>query len=110
MARIGPMNVSDGSNSYQFVVYDLVGPIYSASGVYIFSKATPNLQGGNNHQFLYIGETEEFKERLNPNHEKWDRALSLGMNCISVYFPRTSESRFDIEKRLIQHYKPPLND
>ena len=58
MARIGPMNVTDGNKTYQFVVYDLEGPEYNAPGVYIFSKGSPNVQGGNNHQFLYIGQTE----------------------------------------------------
>ena len=110
MARIGPMDVSTDSSKYKFVVYDLRGPEYNAPGVYIFSKGTPNAQGGNNHNFLYIGQTESFHKRLNPNHEKWNEACRLGMNCISVYVPRPSESRFDIESSLIEQYKPPLND
>ena len=110
MARIGPMNVSTGNDTYQFVVYDLEGPIYNAPGVYIFSKGTPNAQVGNNHEFLYIGQTEGFRTRLNPNHEKWTQALKLGMNSIFVYVPLPSESRFDIENRLITHFRPPLND
>ena len=110
MARIGPMNVNVGNYIYQFVVYDLEGPIYNAPGIYIFSKVTPNAQSGNDVQFLYIGQTEAFRTRLNPNHEKWDVALRLGMNCIFVYVPRPSESRFDIESHLIEHLKPPLND
>ena len=110
MARIGPMNVSTGDDTYQFVVYDLEGPIYNAPGVYIFSKGTGNAQGENTHDFLYIGQTEGFRTRLNPNHEKWGEALDHGMNFIWVYVPRPSESRFDIEHRLITHYKPQLND
>jgi len=110
MARIGPMNVSDGINTYQFVVYDLEGPIYNAYGVYIFSKGTRNAQGGISHEFLYIGETDSFHKRLNPSHEKWSEACRHGMEYIFVYFPRNSESRIDIERRLIEHYKPPLNN
>ena len=110
MARIGPLNVNVGDHKYQFVVYDLKGPEYNAPGVYIFSKGTPNAQGGNNHQFLYIGETHGLRERLNPHHEKWNEALNHGMNYISVYVPFPVESRSDIEKLLIQHYNPPLND
>ena len=110
MARVGPMDVTDGYKIYHFVVYDLEGPIYNAPGVYIFSKCTPNTQGGNNHEFLYIGETQGFKERLNPNHEKWKEALDLGMNYIAVHVPFPLDLRFDIERNLIQHLKPPLND
>ena len=110
MARIGPMNVSVGNHKYQFVVYDLNGPEYNAPGVYIFSKGTPNVQGGNNHQFLYIGQTDGLRDRLGPNHHKWLEALRHGMNYISVYVPYPVESHFDIERLLIQHYRPPLND
>ena len=110
MTRIGPMNVGVGNHSYPFVVYDLEGPIYNAPGVYIFSKAVPNTQGATDHNFLYIGETSAFKERLNPNHEKWDEALCQGMNCIFVYVPQPTESRFEIENDLIAHLRPPLNE
>ena len=110
MARIGPMNISVANEKYQFVVYDLNGPDYNAPGVYIFSRGTPNAQGGNNHQILYIGQTETLRDRLNPSHEKWYEALRHGMNYISVYVPYPVESRFDIEKFLIQHFRPPLND
>lgn len=107
MARIGPMTVSAGNNEYHFVVYDLKGPIYNAPGVYIFSKGTPN---DPDHKYLYIGETQGFKERLNPHHEKWDEALRLGMDYISVHVPFPFSLRFDIERNLIEHHKPPLNN
>lgn len=110
MARIGPMNVDVGNYTYPFVVYDLEGPIYNAPGIYIFSKWTTNAQDEIDPQYLYIGQTEAFRERLNPNHEKWDDARDLGMNCIFVYVPQPTESRFDIERNLIEHLKPPLND
>ncbi len=110
MARIGPIDVSTGKNTYHFVVYDLEGPIYNAPGVYIFSKGTPNAESINQHELLYIGQTEGFRTRLNPNHEKWDHARDLGMNYISVYVPGPTESRFDIEHNLIEYFKPPLND
>ena len=110
MARVGPMNVSVANEKYQFVVYDLNGPEYNAPGVYIFSKGTPNAQGGNNHQFLYVGQTETLRDRLNSSHEKWNEARYLGMNYVSVYVPYPSESRFNIEQRLIEHFRPPLND
>jgi hypothetical protein len=104
------MNVNVGNDTYTFVVYDLAGPIYNAPGVYIFSRGTPNAQVDNNPEFLYIGQTEGFRTRLNPGHEKWEEALKLGMNAIAVYVPLPSESRFDIENRLITHLRPPLND
>ena len=110
MARIGPINVSVGNYTYQFVVYDLDGPFYNAAGVYIFSKGTINSQGVNEHQFLYIGETGSLQTRLTRSHEKWDRALRLGMNYISVYVPRDPNSRVAIQDYLIEHLNPPLND
>ena len=109
MARIGPMNVNVGNHKYQFVVFDLNGPEYNGPGVYIFSKGRPNAQGGNNHEILYIGETDTLKDKVTPNHEKWGDALHHGMNYVSVYVPFPVESREHIEKELIQHFKPPLN-
>ncbi len=109
MARIGPMNVNVGNHKYQFVVFDLNGPEYNVPGVYIFSKGRPNAQGGNNHEILYIGETDTLKDRVSPKHEKWSDALSHGMNYVSIHVPYSAESRHRIEKDLIQHFKPPLN-
>lgn len=110
MARIGTMNVAAEGYTYEFVVYDLHGPVYDVAGVYIFSKGTPNSQGSNNHEFLYIGETYSFQSRLTPLHEKWNRARNLGMNYICVHMPRNPSSRVIIQDRLIRHFKPPLNE
>lgn len=110
MARIGTMNVTAEGYTYEFVVYDLNGPIYDTSGVYIFSKGTPNSQGGNNHELLYIGETYSVRSRLTPRHEKWAKARNLGMNCICVHAPRNINSRTIIQDRLIRHFRPPLNE
>lgn len=110
MTRIGPTNFSDGNKTYQFVTYGLEGPIYNAPGLYIFSKGERNAQGEINHDILYIGQTDSFRSRLNPGHEKWNNAIDSGMNYISVYVPTPIESRIDIEQRLIDYNQPPLND
>ncbi|RKU15935.1 hypothetical protein C6501_06135 [Candidatus Poribacteria bacterium] len=39
MARIGPMNVCAGNDTYTFVAYDLAGPIYNAPGSTSYQKA-----------------------------------------------------------------------
>ena len=57
-----------------------------------------------------LGETETLKDSVSPNHEKWGDALHQGMNYVSVYVPFPVESRHHIERELIQHFNPPLND
>ncbi len=110
MARIGTMNVSAEGYTFDFEVYDLNGPSNDAPGVYIFSKETPNSQGGDNHELLYIGETYSFRSRLNHQHEKWHKARNLGMNCICIHVPRNPNARGIIQDRLIKQFKPPLNE
>lgn len=110
MAPIETMYVSAEGYTYEFKVYNLNVPVYDASGVYIFSKGTPNSQGENNYEPLYIGETYSFRHRLTPQHEKWNRARNLGMNSICVHVPRNLNSRVIIQDRLIKHFKPPLNE
>jgi len=90
---------------YKFTIYSIETDWrgMTGRGVYIFV----------NHflapKALYIGETRSFLDRL-PDHEKWGMAIDLGMSQVHILSVLGSKNdREYIEKRLIRHYKPPLN-
>ena len=58
---------------------------------------------------LYIGKTDSFLDRL-PNHEKWPEAARQGATHVHLLVMERADLREEIEKALIEHYQPTLND
>ncbi len=59
---------------------------------------------------LYFGEAESLLERI-LGHEKWERAINLGINQIHASFTSTNKSqRTAIETDLRRMHRTPLND
>ena len=60
MAKIGDLRLSDNTGEeYTFEVYPAEDNFPSDAGVYMFTKRDSN----RNHEILYIGETDSFKDR-----------------------------------------------
>lgn len=57
---------------------------------------------------LYIGIAEDFSTRARPGHDKWDRAISLGMSNLVVFWQPDETLRREMEMELIETYQPPL--
>ncbi|NOQ13269.1 MAG: hypothetical protein GQ583_02155 [Methyloprofundus sp.] len=70
------------------------------AGIYIFLSHNRNL--------LYAGQTSDFHNRLK-HHEKIPLALRLGLQNIYATPISSQDTRNSLEKKLIQHYQPPLN-
>ena len=108
MPKIEDLTVSDNAGEeYTFEVYPKETEFENVAGVYLFTKRSAN-QHGARHKILYIGQTEWFKYRpLNYHHHKWASATRMGFTHICVL---PTDNRFKIEEKLIDAYKPLLNE
>lgn len=73
------------------------------SGLYVFV-----IPGEGCWHPLYIGETDNFKNRL-PNHERWEEAALRGATHVHAVVVPQEATRRDLEERLIRRYQPPMN-
>ena len=97
---------------YIFEAYTLEPKILKdvgVGGVYIFTKEAPNQHGGKNYYPLYIGQTNSFRHRIAPNHDKWPCAVVNGANCLCVLVEKNTFSRRAIELDLLSKYNTPCN-
>lgn len=77
------------------------------AGVYIFARVN-QLTG--KWEPLYVGETTNFVTRpVGYGHEKWQEALELQITHIHAIEVSGELTRHLIERRLIEHFNPPLN-
>ena len=58
----------------------------------------------------YVGETENFKTRLVPSHEKWPCALEHGVIHVHALVADNEDTRLAIERDLIAALRPECND
>jgi predicted GIY-YIG superfamily endonuclease len=78
----------------------------TGSQVYMFVRR----EWSGSRSILYIGETENLAERIRC-HEKWDRAIGLGMNELHIHsLAKTKAERLRVETWLRNRYPTPLND
>jgi hypothetical protein len=111
VAQIGPLKLTGASGRvYQFTVYsaDTVWKDGVAC-VYYISKRTQKPEGGGSHAAIYVGETQDLKNR-HLDHHKQQCFERHGYNCISLFIENSSERRLLIEKDLVEAVKPPCND
>lgn len=93
--------------SYSFEVYP-IGTAFKALGaVYAFTKRIVT-NGVGNHDFIYIGLTNDLSTRFD-NHHKDACIEKSGANCISVHLNNTESQRLDIETDLCRLHNPPCN-
>ena len=80
-----------------------------APGVYVFAAMDLKSLYAPSQRPLYVGSTDHSKDRFS-THEKFSEAEELGLSHIHFLVEESKEAREEIEKALIQEYKPPLND
>lgn len=79
------------------------------SAIYIVTKRYKNSDKKFSHTKIYIGRTEDLKER-HSNHHKEDCFVKNNANCICIYQEEDSQKLIDIETDLIQGSNTPCND
>ena len=113
MSKITDVEFQGASGrKYIFGVYTFEPKTFknvSVGGVYIFTKEAPNQHGGKNYYPLYIGQTNSFRHRIAPNHDKWPCAVVNGVNCLCVLVEENMFSRRAIELDLLSKYNTPCN-
>ncbi len=84
---------------------------YKNPGVYIFCRPTVGLP--NNWDAIYVGETEDFDNRLNvnlANHHQWPNIKVKGAtNVCCLHVPSGRSRRLAIETDLRVALNPPCN-
>jgi len=87
-----------------FAVYGSNVTWNKVAGLYIFAY-----YDGQYWQALYVGQTDDFSSRI-PSHEKWDTAVRRGATHIHAAVVPQEATRDTLEKRLIAHLQPPMNE
>ena len=76
--------------------------------VYYISKRTEKADGTGSHTNIYVGQTDNLKERL-ANHHRKDCFDRHGYTSVSVHQDGNERSRIDKELDLIGALNPPCN-
>jgi hypothetical protein len=80
----------------------------AVGGVYVVTRAELNLQGGNSHRILYVGQTGNLSERFDKHHKASSFRYYQASHICAL--AETSEiARPSIESDLIAGYNPPCN-
>lgn len=110
MAKLGTLTLKGASGEeYEFDVYPADTTWRDdVACVYYISKRTKKSDGTGTHTKIYVGETDDLRERLRNHHKQacFDRN---GYNAISIHMDSSSRSRLEIEADLVDALKPPCN-
>lgn len=96
--------------TFNFEVYDPKAVTWNkVSGLYIFTYIAAVKDGINYWEPLYIGQTNDFSSRI-PSHERFNEAIRRGATHIHAVVVAQSADRDTLERLLIQHCKPVMNE
>jgi hypothetical protein len=106
MSTIGTCRWPIGNDqNILFNIHDSNDHWDEVGGLYIFAyRAKDDLWHA-----LYAGQTDDFSSRL-PFHERLDEAIQLGATHIHVTDVPKAAHRDILERRLIAHLQPPMNE
>lgn len=110
MAKLGTLNLKGASGKvYEFDVYSADANWKAGIAcVYYVSRRTEKNDGGFEHAKIYVGETEDMKER-HLDHHKQECFVRQKYNSISIHKESNAQSRLRIEKDLVAALDPPCN-
>jgi hypothetical protein len=110
MAKLGTLQLKGASGTtYGFNVH--TADAIWADGlacVYYVSKRTEIPGGAGDHTAIYVGETEDMKER-HLDHHKQECFDRHGCNAISIHRESNAQTRLRIEADLRRALDPPCN-
>ena len=109
MSKLGSLEIAGASGTkYSFAVYSLDTSWNEVAAVYVVTKRTPKPGGGASHSFIYVGQTDNLKER-HMNHHKAECFTKHGANCLCVLVEEREETRLRIEADLLKGNMWPCN-
>ncbi len=111
MPKLGVLKLKGQSGAeYSFDVYPANTTWNdNVACVYYVSKRTIKADDGGDHKAIYIGETNDLKDRL-ANHHKQDCFDGHQYNAISTLHEANANQRTQIEADLIRGIRPPCNE
>jgi len=111
MSKISTITFTGKSaTKYDFDVYDInTGWKDDVGVVYVVTKRYKKSYGKYYHDKIYIGRTEDLKER-HSNHHQQDCFDSNSANCICIHMESNYQRQVDIETDLIQGNTTQCND
>lgn len=109
MAKLADIEIAGASGKkYSFEIYPSDSTWNEIGAVYVVSKRTMKPGGGGSHEFIYVGQTDNLKER-HANHHKANCFEKHGFNCVCVHVEKDEETRLGIEADLVDARAWPCN-
>ena len=110
MAKLTTVSFTGKSGKkYSFDVYKFDTSWKDVSAVYIVTHAKPKSNGGHTHSVIYIGQTDNLKERFS-NHNKQKCFEENEANRLCILMEQDEKTRLSIESDLIDLHDTPCND
>ena len=91
--------------SYEYEVYPVSTLFIEVPANYIFTKIVDG-----RYQPLYIGQTDNLKERITRAHHKWACVEQQGVTHIHVHQNAAESTRLAEEQDLLHQWHPVCND
>jgi hypothetical protein len=95
--------------TYTFNIYAFDSSWNSVSAVYIVTHRVKNNNSGYTHTTIYIGQTDNLKERFS-NHHKQGCFARNNANCLCILLETNEQTRLSIESDLLASHNTPCND
>ncbi len=110
MAKLADYPITGKSGEkYTFEVFRKDSLWNEVAAVYLVTKRTIKADGGGSHTHIYVGQTENLKERF-ANHHKEECFTQHGANCVCVFQVSSEQSRLAIEADILAAGEWPCND
>ena len=98
--------VGESGKVYEYEEYRIDGPWADTPGNYIFVSVTSETR----RRALYIGQTNSFKNRGMPNHEKLPCVRQYGGGTyVHAHVNADEQARLAEETDLVRRHHPPCN-
>jgi len=109
MSKLSSIEIAGKSGTkYTFGVYPYDTTWKEVGAVYVVTKRTVSADGSGVHNFIYVGQTDNLKER-HTGHHKADCFARHGGNCLCVLVMGDENTRLSIEADLIGSRNWPCN-
>lgn len=109
MAKLSDIEIAGKSGTkYSFGVYPYATDWKEIGAVYVVTKRTVKPDGSGTHTFIYVGQTDNLKER-HASHHKADCFENMEANCLCVCVEGSEKMRLTIESDLLASRSWPCN-
>lgn len=100
--------LGESGTKYKLTKYSLNETLPKCGGVY-FIAARVKEKGVTTTKPIYIGESENFYNRITDQHERWDCFIKNGADIVGLLQEDSNEHRLNIETDIRHKYKTPCN-